>query len=66
MLDELRKLLINVLLFPLTILQFQNVTLIRELRNPRYANNSPVYHSISSFDPALEIACSLSDSSTAF
>ena len=37
-----------------------------ELRNIRYANNSPVYHSISSFDRALEMACSISDSGTAF
>ena len=39
-----------------------NVTLIRELRNVRYANNLPVCHSISSFDCALEMACSISGS----
>ena len=36
------------------------------LRNVRYANNSPVYNSISLFDRALEMACSISDSATAF
>ena len=31
-----------------------------------YANNLPVCHSISSFDCALEMACSISRSGTAF
>ena len=34
------------------------VTLTCELRNVRYANYSPVYHSISSFDHTFEMACS--------
>ena len=37
--------------------------LTSELRNVRYANYSPVYHSISSFDHTFEMACSTSDSS---
>ena len=42
------------------------VTLTCELRNVRYANYSPVYHSISSFDHTSEMACSTSDSSLDF
>ena len=48
------------------IITVLNVTLIRELRNVRYANNLPVCHSISSFDCALEMACSISRRGTAF
>ena len=43
-----------------------NVTLIRELRKVRYANSLPVCHSISSFDCALEMACSISGRGTTF
>ena len=42
------------------------VTFIRELRNVRYANNLLVCHSISSFDCALEMACSISRRGTEF
>ena len=42
------------------------VTLIRELRNVRYANNLPVFHSISLFNCALEMACSISRRGTVF
>ena len=37
------------------LITVSNVRLIRELCNVRYANNSPVCHSISSFDRALEM-----------
>ena len=40
--------------------------LIRELHNVRYANNLPVCRSISSFDCALKMACSISRRDTAF
>ena len=43
-----------------------NATLTRELRNVNYANHSSIYHSISSFDRTLEMACSTSDSSLGF
>ena len=33
------------------------VTLTCELRNVRYANYSPVYHLIGSFDRTFEMAC---------
>ena len=36
------------------------------LHNVRYANNSPVYHSISWFDRFLEMACSTFDSGIVF
>ena len=42
------------------------VTLIRKLCNVRYVNDLPVCHSISSFDCALEMACSISHRGTAF
>ena len=37
------------------------VRLACELRNVRYANYLPVYHSISSFDRTLEMDCSTRD-----
>ena len=36
-------------------------TLTFELRNVRYANYSPVYHSISSFDRTFKMTCSIRD-----
>ena len=60
-----RKRPINVLSFPPTIFASDGPCgLTCELRKVRYANYSPVYHSISSFDRTVEMACSTCDIQT--